>query len=177
MTGLRPRYTRIEQLTETLLAGAGVGGPAVPVDAIVQARGITIQPTTSLGDVSGLVLRKGRDIIIGVNKKEALTRQRFTIAHELAHALLHHGEEVRFDKDFRVNLRSETSGLGVDVEEIEANFFAACLLMPRRFLEADPAAAMVDVENAQAVAVLAKRYGVSAHAMSIRLGNLAVRRS
>lgn len=176
MIGNRPRYTRIEQMAETLLIEAGVSGPAVPVDAIVQARGITIQPTTSLGDVSGLVLRKGQDITIGVNTKEAPTRQRFTIAHEFAHALLHHGEEVRFDKDFRINLRSETSGLGVDVEEIEANFFAACLLMPRRFLEADPAAAVVDVENSRAVAALAKRYGVSAHAMSIRLGNLAIKR-
>ncbi len=111
-----------------------------------------------------------------MNKDHAPTRRRFTIAHVLAHALLHHGDEVRYDKDFRVNLRSEASGLGVDVEEIEANFFAARLLMPRRFLEADPQAALVDVEDAQAVGRLAKRYGVSSHAMSIRLGSLAVRR-
>jgi Zn-dependent peptidase ImmA (M78 family) len=149
--------------------------PPVPVDQIVQAQGIAIR-ATSLGDVSGLVVRKGKEIVIGVNKDHPSTRRRFTIAHELAHALLHHGEEVRYDRDFRVNLRSEASGLGVDVEEIEANFFAARLLMPRRFLEADPEAALVDVEDAQAVGKLAKRYGVSAHAMSIRLGSLAVRR-
>jgi Zn-dependent peptidase ImmA (M78 family) len=175
MISARPRYTRIEQLANALLVEAGVSDSPVPVDVIVMARGITLQ-ATNLGEVSGLVVRQGKEIVIGVNKKEALTRQRFTIAHELGHALLHHGEEVRFDKDFRINLRSEASGLGVHIEEIEANFFAACLLMPRRFLEADPAAALVDVEDARAVAVLAKRYGVSAHAMSIRLGNLAVRR-
>ena len=111
-----------------------------------------------------------------MNKKQAPARQRFTLAHELAHALLHPGKEVRFDKDFRVNLRSEASGLGVDVEEIEANFFAASLLMPRRFLQADPEAALVDVEDARAVARLATRYGVSPHAMTIRLGNLAPQR-
>jgi Zn-dependent peptidase ImmA (M78 family) len=177
MIGARPRYGRIEQLTDTLLAQAGVSAPEVPVARIISTRGITIDPSASLGDVSGLVLRRGGEIIIGVNKKQAPARQRFTLAHELAHALLHPGKEVRFDKDFRVNLRSEASGLGVDVEEIEANFFAACLLMPRRFLQADPEAALVDVEDAQAVARLAKRYGVSAHAMSIRLGNLAPRRS
>ena len=66
------------------------------------------------------------------------------------------------------------SSSAVNVEEIEANFFAACLLMPRRFLEADPDAALVDVEDAEAVANLARRYNVSPHAMSIRLGNLAV---
>jgi Zn-dependent peptidase ImmA (M78 family) len=176
MIGTRPRYGRIEQLTDTLLVQAGVTAPPVPVDRIIVARGITTEPSASLGDVSGLVLRRGKEIIIGVNKKQAPVRQRFTLAHELAHALLHPGMEVRFDKDFRVNLRSEASGLGVDVEEIEANFFAACLLMPRRFLQADPEAALVDVEDAQAVARLAKRYGVSAHAMSIRLGNLTPRR-
>ena len=49
--------------------------------------------------------------------------------------------------------------------------------MPRRFLDADPEAALVDAENADAVARVAKRYGVSTHAMSIRLGNMVVRRS
>ncbi|WP_216856884.1 ImmA/IrrE family metallo-endopeptidase [Acidisoma sp. S159] len=175
MTGTRPRYTRIEQLTDALMVAAGVNTPPVPVDRIVQAQGIAIR-ATSLGDVSGLVVRKGKEVVIGVNKDHPLTRRRFTIAHELAHALLHHGEEVRYDRDFRVNLRSEASGLGVDIEEIEANFFAARLLMPRRFLEADPEAALVDMEDAQAVGRLAKRYGVSVHAMSIRLGTLAVRR-
>jgi Zn-dependent peptidase ImmA (M78 family) len=173
MIGARPCYTGIEQLADALLANAGVRSPPVPDDAIVKARGITIQPTPSLGDVSGLVLRKGKEIIIGVNKNDAPT---FAIAHELAHALLRHREDVRFDKDFRVNLRSAASGLGVDVDEIEANFFAACLLMPRRFLEADPEAALVDVDDARVVGKLAKRYGVSAHAMSIQLGNLAVGR-
>jgi Zn-dependent peptidase ImmA (M78 family) len=176
MTSPRPRYSRIQHLTEALLVEAGVTAPPVPVEEIIKARGIRIQPTASLGDVSGLVLRKGGEIIIGVNKKEVRTRQRFSLAHELAHALLHPGKEVRFDRDFRVNLRSEASGLGVDVEEIEANFFAACLLMPRRFLQADPEAALLDVEDVDAVRKMANRYGVSAHAMSIRLGNLAPRR-
>ena len=173
----RPRYARIQQLTDTLLVEAGVTAPVVPVEDIIRSRGIAIQRATNLGDVSGLVFRKGKEIIIGVNTKQIATRQRFTLAHELAHALLHHGEEIRFDKEFQVNLRSETSGLGIDVKEIEANFFAACLLMPQRFLEADPEAALVDVEDAHAVASLAKRYKVSAHAMSIRLGNLAGRRT
>jgi Zn-dependent peptidase ImmA (M78 family) len=177
MTGARPRYGRIQQLTDALLVQAGVTAPPVPVEDIIRKRGIAIRPTASLGDVSGLVLRKGKEIIIGVNRREVPARQRFTLAHELGHALLHYGEEVRFDKDFRVNLRSETSGFGVDVEEIEANFFAACLLMPQRFLEADPEAALIDVEDAQAVKKIAGRYGVSVHAISIRLGNLAGRRA
>jgi Zn-dependent peptidase ImmA (M78 family) len=75
-----------------------------------------------------------------------------------------------------VNLRSDLSSQGIDPEEIEANYFAACLLMPREFLEADPTAFFVDVEDATAVASLARSYGVSAHAMSLRLAGLTVRR-
>ena len=111
-----------------------------------------------------------------MNKAHALTRRRFTIAHECAHALLHEGREVRYDTDFRVDFRSGMSALGVDVEEMEANFFAACILMPRRFLEADPLISELDVEDAApTVKALAARYKVSTQAMSIRLGNLAAR--
>ena len=59
---------------------------------------------------------------------------------------------------------------------MEANFFAASILMPWRFLEADPLVADLDLEEAAAaVKVLAARYKVSQHAMSIRLGNLGAR--
>jgi Zn-dependent peptidase ImmA (M78 family) len=175
MTPVRPRYGRIEQLTDALLTETGITAPPVPIEDITKARGITIR-TMDLKEVSGLVVRDGNVTVIGVNKAHALTRRRFTIAHECAHALLHEGKEVRYDKDFRVDFRSGMSSLGVDVEEMEANFFAACILMPRRFLEADPLISELDVEDAApTVKALAARYKVSTQAMSIRLGNLAAR--
>jgi Zn-dependent peptidase ImmA (M78 family) len=175
MTPVRPRYARIEQITDSLLRDAGITAAPVPIEQIVRARGITLRPM-DLKEVSGLVVRDGNVTVIGVNKAHALTRRRFTTAHELAHALLHDGKEVRYDKDFRVDFRSGVSSLGVDVEEMEANFFAATILMPRRFLEADPLMSDLDVEDATTtVKALAARYKVSTHAMSIRLGNLAAR--
>ena len=175
MTPVRPRYARIEQMTDGLLREAQVAAPPVPIEKIVRAHGIAIR-VMDLKDVSGLVVRDENVTVIGVNKTHALTRRRFTVAHELAHALLHQGKKIRYDKDFRVDFRSGTSSLGVDVEEMEANFFAACILMPRRFLEADPLVANLDLEDAaQTVKDLARRYAVSQHAMGIRLGNLAAR--
>lgn len=175
MTPVRPRYGRIEQLTDALLIETGITAPPVPIDDIAKARGITIR-AMDLKEVSGLVVRDGTVTVIGVNKTHALTRRRFTIAHECAHALLHEGKEIRYDTDFRVDFRSGMSSLGVDVEEMEANFFAACILMPRRFLEADPLISELDVEDAApTVKALAARYRVSTQAMSIRLGNLAAR--
>lgn len=175
MTPVRPRYSRIEKLADTLLREAHIADAPVPIDDIVRGQGIIVRPM-DLKDISGLVVRDGTVTVIGVNKEHAITRRRFTVAHELAHALLHEGKEVRYDRDFRVDFRSGVSSLGVDVEEMEANFFAASILMPWRFLEADPLVADLDLEEAAAaVEVLAARYKVSQHAMSIRLGNLGAR--
>ena len=175
MTPARPRYARIEQLADGLLREAGVSEAPVPIEEIVRGQGIVIRPM-DLKEISGLVVRDGVRTVIGVNRDHAPTRRRFTIAHELAHALLHEGQEVRYDKDFRVDFRSGASSLGTDVVEMEANFFAASILMPWRFLEADPLVAGLDFEDAEAaIKRLASRYKVSPHAMSIRLGNLSAR--
>ncbi len=175
MTPARPRYARIEQLADGLLREAGVSEPPVPIDDIVRGQGIIIR-LMDLKENSGLVVRDGNRTVIGVNRAHAPTRRRFTVAHELAHALLHEGKEVHYDTDFRVDFRSGASSLGVDAVEMEANFFAASILMPWRFLEADPLVAGLDFENADvAIKGLAARYKVSPHAMSIRLGNLSAR--
>jgi Zn-dependent peptidase ImmA (M78 family) len=175
MTPIRPRYARIEQLTDSLLREARVPDAPVPIDEIVRGQGIVIR-LMDLKEISGLVVRDGTRTVIGVNRDHAPTRRRFTMAHELAHALLHEGQEVRYDQDFRVDFRSGASSLGNDVVEMEANFFAASILMPWRFLEADPLVAGLDFEDAEAaVKPLAARYRVSPHAMSIRLGNLSAR--
>jgi Zn-dependent peptidase ImmA (M78 family) len=106
---------------------------------------------SDLKEVSGLVVRKDGNALIGVNRTDSTVRRRFTLAHEFAHVLLHEGKELRFDKDFRVNLRSEMSSTRTDIEEIEANFFAASLLMPRKFLDYDPRTLTIEVEDAKAV--------------------------
>jgi len=107
---------------------------------------------------------------IGANINHPPVRQRFTIAHELGHYLLHLGLSSHFDRDYRVNYRSAESSEATNVEEIEANFFAASLLMPRQFLEVDDAVKALDSDAS--VEKLAKRYAVSRHAMSLRLANV-----
>lgn len=175
MTPSRPRYDLIERLTDTLLRETGAMGAPVPVEQIVRGQGIVVR-LMDLKEVSGLVVRSSSQTVIGVNRAHSVTRRRFTLAHELAHALLHEGKEVHYDKDFRVDFRSGASSLGVDIVEVEANFFAASILMPWRFLEADPLVGDLDFEEGdERVANLAARYKVSLHAMSIRLGNLAAR--
>jgi len=108
-----------------------------------------------------------------VNQSQAQSRQRFTIAHELGHALLHEGEELHVDKDFRINFRDVVSSLATNVEEIESNTFAAWLLMPSRLLIRQIRSEHLDIDDGEEVEKLAGRYQVSAQAMTYRLANLA----
>lgn len=58
----------------------------------------------------------------------------------------------------------------MDDDEIEANQFAANLLMPTRFLRRDlQELGAIDVEDATVIEELAKKYEVSPHAMTLRL--------
>jgi Zn-dependent peptidase ImmA (M78 family) len=172
MKPVRARYGKIDRLVRELLDKYHIGQPPVPVSNIARDEGAQIVVKKFNREISGLLLRANNQIIIGVEKTQPETRQRFTIAHELAHLLLHDGEEVRVDTNFRINLRSPESSSAEDMEEIEANAFAAALLMPEVFLRGDLANFVLDVDDPHQVQQLAQRYGVSAQAMTIRLTNL-----
>ncbi len=175
MKPLRPRYSKIETLTQELLSKYRIKGPAVPIDDIAEGEGATVQFTRFNNEVSGLLLRKDREAIIAVEKAQSAARKRFTVAHELGHLILHQGKELRIDTKFRVNLRSPESSTAEDVEEIEANAFGAALLMPETFLRKDLSDFILDIDDEEQVKGLAKRYEVSAQAMTLRLVNLITR--
>ena len=170
----RARYSYIENLVNQILDETGVRQPPVPVDDIIRNKGIGIR-YSDLKDVSGVVVRQGDATVIGVNSTQSPVRIRFTLAHELGHALLHKGKEVRFDKTFSYNLRSSVSEQGTDIEEIEANFFAASLLMPRRFIDMDARTHSIDIEDSKALRAISSEYGVSSQAMALRLVYVARR--
>ena len=167
----RPRYSYIVRLTQRLLADHGVEAPPIPVESIAKAMKCRVV-FSPLEDVSGILVRSSEGATIGVNERQPPVRRRFTIAHELGHLLLHSGNQVTYDHDFRVNLRSSASSEGRDVEEIEANFFAASLLMPDPLLEADPRTLFIHVDDDRGVGEIAKTFKVSQQAMTLRLARL-----
>ena len=80
-----------------------------------------------LGDNAdlGFAVKKDNDIIIFTNSCSRLSREIFTLAHEIGHVILHLNDESSFiDDSITINGRS------TDEKEQEANYFAACLLMP-----------------------------------------------
>lgn len=145
--------------------------PPVPVDEIAESMGASVRYSPYEGELAGMLVRTKGNVVIGVNSLHHPNRQRFTIAHECGHLLLHKGE-VHVDQTFRINKRDEVSSLAIDPEEIEANRFAAELLMPFDMIMADLNDRLIDVENEQDLKGLAQRYEVSLQAMTHRITNL-----
>lgn len=172
MTPLRPRYSRIERLVSELLSRAGATEPPVNLQKIADLLGVSIHYERFDDDVSGVLIRNEHGNAIGVNKGHSKVRQRFTIAHEFGHLQLHDGLPIRVDKSFRVNWRKTPGTKPRDIEEIEANAFAAKLLMPNAMIVAAHSSASFELEDDAEVRRLATIFGVSTQAMNFRLAQL-----
>lgn len=156
-----------------LLHEYGVAAAPVPVERIARSRGVRIEYAPLDGELSGLAFVRGGLPIIGVNTLHAPSRQRFTVAHELAHIELHRPEIEHAVHVDRGSLRRDgLSAAGTDPTEIEANTFASELLMPADLLSAALDGRSVDLEDDETVAALAKRFRVSEAAMRVRLSSL-----
>jgi Zn-dependent peptidase ImmA (M78 family) len=147
------------------------------VEALAQSLDAEVLLEDLGGEVSGMLVREQDRVVIGVNRTDPDTRQRFTIAHEIGHLLLHRGRPLLVDP-VRINLRDSRSSLATDIEEIEANSFAAELLMPRALVLANfRRAANEGVGSLERVTHdLAFGFGVSNQAMEYRLANLGLLR-
>lgn len=80
--------------------------------------------------VLGFVAVKDTDTVIFTNTCVRLSRELFTLAHELGHSILHMESRCSFIDDAMT-----VSGKSTDEKEQEANYFAACLLMPEDEVE------------------------------------------
>ncbi|MGY6174298.1 ImmA/IrrE family metallo-endopeptidase [Paraburkholderia strydomiana] len=124
----------VEDKATQLLSTAGINNVPVDVERVAQAAGATVLFQALESELSGLLLKQEDGVIIGVNSQQARTRQRFTIAHELGHLVMEHQGEMFVDGT--VLRRDEKSSRAIDPLEIEANGFAAALLMPAAWVEA-----------------------------------------
>lgn len=131
--------------------------------------------------VSGLLVTRGTRATIFVNESDSERRKRFSTAHELGHFLLRHhsdrGDHVHVDRGITVLHRNSRSSEGVDLAEIEANQFAASLLMPAHLLRmAIEKYASEDRLDESIIEKLAdkKLFHVSVQAMTIRLERLGL---
>lgn len=153
--------------------------PPVPIEQIIKAEGARISVESIPTDISGFLYCGSKVSVIGVNSRQPLTRRRFSMAHELGHLVLH-AEQFRTSGGLHVDrellrLRDRNSSKGVDPDEVEANSFAALILMPRDFLSAELEQMQdVDLLDDQIIRALARRFRVSEQALNIRLNNLGI---
>ena len=115
-----------------------------------------------------MLVRNGRRAVIGVNWGHHANRQRFSIAHEIAHYVLHQGDTY-IDKGYRINFRDLEAGSGTKREEVEANAFAAGLLMPSEWVRDAFEPQPFDLNDDDGIRMLAKQFAVSTQAMMYRL--------
>ena len=166
---------KLEEKAEKTLRETDTYRIPIAIEVLAHRLNLAIQ-SEALGDnVAGMLVIEGDRGAIGYNSTHALVRQRFTIAHELAHYLLHikknRKSQLFIDRHLTLRRDGYSSG-GVDHEELEANQLGAALLMPRRLVQQEVKKHDLDRDDEEAIGFLAKRFHVSTAAMTNRLTNL-----
>jgi Zn-dependent peptidase ImmA (M78 family) len=141
--------------------------PAAPVACILttteQRAGVPVLVGALPEQVAGAVWRHDGRTLIWVNGRQAVVRQRFTVAHELGHVMCGHGRTA-------LDTQAVLSGRTADALEVQANAFAAEFLAPRaglaRMLDGPP--------TLEDVVRIAARFGISAIAALYRCRTLGM---
>ena len=143
--------------------------PASPLPcllSVVEERaGLPVVVSAALpGHVAGACWRGEQSTVLWVNGRQPAVRQRFTLAHELAHAWCRH------DGALEVDSWATLSGVTTTPYEVQANAFAAELLVPRAVMEE-----VIEREpTLEEVVCIAAFCGVSAIVVVYRLGTLGL---
>ena len=165
----------------------------IDIKALVKAYSIHYISKELPGNISGasMITKQGKQFIV-VNKYQPETRKKFTTAHEFGHLILGHDtllntqakavannkqnktNNEQLDNPSQILFRNEKTSEGSDWREIEANYFAASLLMPKEILNGEIQKLMQKkfYLSEYDVYTLSNIFGVSTISMSIRLSKL-----
>ena len=139
----------------------------VKLGALAKEFGISVKKSTLPANISGEIKEVNGFVVIRVNRHDVKARQRYTLAHEIAHFLLHRHllkDGIRDD----VLYRSKQSSL----VEAEANRLAADIIMPLTHTTSLIEKHSMDKEKDGLYEAAAEDLGVSTTALKIRLGLL-----
>lgn len=155
----------VGERAEVLITELGISRPnEIDVEAIAYDSRVEVVYEVMKGCEASLVGYRDRAIAT-INPSGVRGRERFSIAHELGHWLLHRGRsfKCRVD-DPGANLSSER------VLEKEADSFAAHLLMPRSIF--NPLVASLGNPTFQQLSRVAGEFETSTMATTLRLANI-----
>jgi hypothetical protein len=163
---MSPEWRRLDAEIREKIEQSQTDGPTRLAD-LARSLGVELRAATLGPGISGEIRRVGGDQFrIRINRHDPRTRQRFTVAHELAHFLLHSaeiGDGIQDDKLYRSSLS--------DRREQEANRLAADILMhpesvARSYEEA------LEIGVGDVIMYVANDLDVSESAMEIRFKTL-----
>jgi Zn-dependent peptidase ImmA (M78 family) len=141
-------------------------GLEIPVDlpAVCQQLGGEVIGEDLGEEIDAKIEKSGDSFRIIFNRNRPNTRNNFSIAHELGHLFLHMGYLINPERWNSVSTYTDSVyyRFGHDIEELEANEFAAAFLMPeaayRHEVNKSTKNGLCDISE------LAKRFGVSEEA-------------
>jgi Zn-dependent peptidase ImmA (M78 family) len=168
---------KIEKLTESIIAEDGISSPGFSIEHVARKRGLKVMAYDLGAEISGVLVIANGAGTIGVNPQDPKVRQRFTMAHEFGHYIMHAKslkDKFFVDSNFILKFRSTNPYTPAELkQELEANAFAAALLMPKFLItEEMDKAEYADLRELELIDRLAKVFKVSSAAMTYRLTNL-----
>lgn len=154
----------VDQLL-TLGSQHDVNTSPLDVKALLSVLGIRLLSIPMSDDISGMLslADNGKDWVVKVNALHHPNRQRFTIAHEIAHFARHRFQQAEF-KDLNFFRNGESNPM-----EVEANRFASELLMPESAFRDKVKVFSGSIEE------IAQYFKVSTLAVRVRAKNLGMK--
>ena len=153
---------RAELQANRLLAMHGIDSPGTPSELVTLLPHLRVEARYNL-PVSGSAHWEAPSWVVRVNASDSTCRQRFSLMHEFKHVLDHPFQhEITSTERVSARLTHEV------MRERVADYFAACVLMPKRFVKSVYCSGEQDIE------ALAARFQVSPKAMSYRLSQLGL---
>lgn len=169
-------YERIDRMAHKLLKQSNAFALPVNLKVVADFLGLTVLIKPLEKEYSGFLAVAEKTIV--VNARHSPVRRRFTVAHEIGHYQLHRKKKPNIPAfiDHAIYFRRSSSDDSDEVDhrmEMEANAFAAGLLMPEylldEYLDKHPD---VDLRQTAGIKQMADEFDVSRQAMEYRLRNL-----
>ncbi|NKE43640.1 ImmA/IrrE family metallo-endopeptidase [Roseomonas frigidaquae] len=164
----KPALDQRDPATPIQIVGRYLEDIPVDLDAMADDLGLEVRYVDNLSDdVSGKIERTRGGYRVTVNASHPRRRQRFTLAHEIAHFIMHRdliGDGIVDNAMYR------SAGLSDEIER-QANRYAADILMPAA------AVRRLYRQNVKSFAAMANAFDVSAEAAQVRMKDLRVGRA
>jgi Zn-dependent peptidase ImmA (M78 family) len=164
--------SRADAAARSLIDQFGLTDFPIDPERVARELGVMVLREESTGPLYGMLMRRDGQPVIGLNRANSATGQRFALAHLIGHFKMHRRRDLLLDVPNRYS-HGNLSSMPTDREETEANRFAGALLAPEGAVRRAAAEVLFET-GAQLVKILAGRFELSPAVMGYRLMSLGI---